>query len=227
MHREKLIIAIDGPAGSGKSTVGDMLAGRLGYVHLNTGAIYRAIGWKARNQGVRYDDIPAMLDLIEHTTIEFRKGPGTNRVLLDGQDVTEILTTNEAGKLASAVAVIPEVRTGVLPLQRQAGKHGGVVLDGRDIGTVVFPEADVKFYLDASPEERAKRRFRQLQEQGIAANLQQLILDIKQRDHNDSTRKASPLRQADDAQYIDSTPYSLEEVVDIMEAHIRKIRDIH
>jgi cytidylate kinase len=164
---------------------------------------------------------------IEHTTIEFRKDVGTHRILLDGYDVTDILTTNEAGKLASAIAVIPEVRTGVLPLQRQAGKHGGVILDGRDIGTVVFPDANVKFYLDASPEERAKRRHLQLQEQGIASSLEQLILDIKKRDHNDSTREASPLRQAEDAFYIDSTPYSLEEVVDIMEDKIRKITDSH
>jgi len=222
MYREKLIIAIDGPAGSGKSTIGEMLAERLGYIHLSTGAIYRAIGWKADKEGIRFDDIPAMIQLIERTEIKFQKNNGTNKVIVDGNDVTDTLSTNEAGKLASAVAVIPEVRKGLLSLQRRAGKNGAVVLDGRDIGTVVFPDADVKFYLDASPEERAKRRFLQLKQQGISSNPEQLIVDIKKRDYDDSTRATAPLRKAEDAIYIDSTPLSLEEVVDVMITKIKK-----
>jgi cytidylate kinase len=222
---KKLVIAIDGPAGSGKSSVGEMLAERLEYIHLSTGSIYRAIGWKADKEGIRFDDIPAMTALIARTNIRFRKDGATNRVLVDGNDVTDTLSTNEVGKLASMVSAIPEVRTGVLPLQRRAGKNGGVILDGRDIGTVVFPDAEVKFYLDASPEERAKRRFLQLKQQGISSDLEQLIADIKKRDHDDSTRDTAPLRKAEDAVYVDSTSLSLEEVVDVLIANIRKIKE--
>ncbi len=221
---KKVIIAIDGPAGSGKSTIGDMLAEQLGYIHISTGAIYRAIGWKADQQGIRFTDIPPMMELIDRTTIEFRhNNDGTHAIVLDGEDISDIIVTNEVGMLASAVSAIPEVRQGLLSLQRQTGKDGGVILDGRDIGTVVFPEAEVKFYLDASAEERAHRRFLQLQEQGISADLQQLILDIKKRDHDDSTRKAAPLCQVEDAMYIDSTSLSLEKVVEIMMPEVRKI----
>jgi cytidylate kinase len=227
MHREKLIIAIDGPAGSGKSSVGEMLAERLGYIHLSTGAIYRAIGWKADKKGIQFDDIPAMTALITNTAITFRKDGATNSVLVDGVDVTDTLSTNEVGKLASSVSAIPEVRAGLLSLQRRAGEKGGVALDGRDIGTVVFPDADVKFYLDASPEERAKRRFLQLKQQGISSDLEQLIVDIKKRDHDDSTRDIAPLRKADDAIYVDSTSLSLEEVVDFMLTKIRKIKEMY
>ena len=225
---KKLIIAIDGPAGSGKSTIGKMLAARLGYIHLSTGAIYRALGWKANKEDIQLTDLPALTRLIANTDIQFQPDhAGENKVLVDGQDVTDILTTNEVGKLASAVAVIPEVRQGLLALQRRAGERGGVVLDGRDIGTVVFPNAEVKFYLDASPEERAKRRFLQLEQQGIASDMEQLIADIKKRDHNDSTRAIAPLRKANDAVYIDSTALSLEEVVEVMVAEVKKIIALH
>lgn len=224
MRPKKLIIAIDGPAGSGKSTIGDLLAERLGYIHLSTGAIYRAIGWKADKQHIEFTDIPAMKRLISHTEIAFqRKDNGTHAIILDGKDVSEIITSNEVGLLASAVAAIPEVRQALLSLQRQAGKDGGVILDGRDIGTVVFSDADVKFYLDASPEERAKRRFLQLERQGTSANLEQLITDIKKRDYDDSTRDIAPLRKAEDAIYLDSTSFSKEKVLEIMMQEIRKI----
>ena len=220
---KKLIIAIDGPAGSGKSTIGKMLAERLGYIHLSTGAIYRAIGWKAQQAGIPFTDLPALLRLIAQTTIEFEpQRGGENRVVVDGQDVTELLATNEVGKLASAVAAIPEVRQGLLALQRRAGEHGGVVLDGRDIGTVVFPDAEVKFYLDASPGERAQRRCQQLARQGLAADLAQLLEDIRKRDANDSARASAPLRQAADAIYIDSTALTLEDVVAMMVTEVKK-----
>ncbi len=228
LKRTELVIAIDGPAGSGKSSIGDRLAERLGYVHINTGAIYRAIGWKAHNQGVDFTDIPAMKALIQHTTIAFhRKQDGTVVLLLDGEDVSDTIITNEVGMLASQVSAIPEVRTALLSLQRQAGEDGGVILDGRDIGTVVFPGAEVKFYLDASAEERARRRFLQLQEQGKPADMEQLLRDIRRRDHDDSTRKAAPLRKADDAVYIDSTSLSPEEVITQMMRTVRKIRETH
>ena len=218
---ERLIIAIDGPAGSGKSSIGDMLAERLGYIHLSTGAIYRAIGWKAHACGINFSDVPALEALIQDTSIEFKRWEdGRVVVLLDGEDVSETIITNEVGMLASAVSAIPEVRKGLLSLQRQAGKGGGVILDGRDIGTVVFPDADLKFYLDASAEERARRRHLQLQEQGIESDLEPLIQDIKKRDHDDSTRAAAPLRKAEDAIYIDSSSISREEVVEKMLAEM-------
>ena len=228
MKRDKLIIAIDGPAGSGKSFIGDQLADRLGYVHLSTGSIYRALGWKAQQAGILLRDIPALQQLLARTTITFqRQAAGDMAVIVDGQDVSAQLTTNEVGLLASAVAAIPEVRQGLLALQRQAGQSGGVILDGRDIGTVVFPDADVKFYLDASAEERAKRRFLQLQAQGRTADLAQLIVDIKQRDHTDSTRETAPLQQATDALYLDSTALTAEEVLAQMLSVIKKIIDAH
>lgn len=225
---DKLIIAIDGPAGSGKSTIGKMLADRLGYVHLSTGAIYRAIGWKAHVEGVAYNDIPAMRHIIATTDLQFRRSAnGADTIYMDGRDVTADLSSNEAGLMASKVSAIPEVRQGLLSLQRHAGQDGGVVLDGRDIGTVVFPDADVKFYLDASPEARARRRFQQLKRQGQAADVTQLLADITQRDHDDMTREVAPLRQADDAVYVDSTALSLENVVATMMTTVRKIAETH
>ena len=224
----KIIIAIDGPAGSGKSRVGDLLAKRLGYTHISTGAIYRAIGWKADKVGLKFTDIPALMQLIEQTEIEFRrKSDGTNAIFVDGKDISKIIATNEIGLLASAVAAIPEVRKGLLSLQRRIGKNGGVILDGRDIGTVVFPDAEVKFYLDACVEERAKRHFLQLQKQGIKVDLEQLIFDLKKRDHDDSKREVAPLRRADDAIYIDSTALTPEEVVAKMVTEVRKIIEKH
>jgi cytidylate kinase len=218
---KKLIVAIDGPAGSGKSSIGDMLAERLGYIHLSTGAIYRALGWKANASGIDFSDVPALERLIEETSIEFhRQTDGSVAVLLDGEDVSETIITNEVGMLASSVSAIPEVRKGLLSLQRKAGQGGGVILDGRDIGTVVFPDADAKFYLDASAEKRAKRRHLQLQEQGIESDLEQLVQDIRKRDYDDSTREAAPLRQAEDAVYIDSSSLSCEEVVERMLAEM-------
>jgi len=225
---KKLIIAIDGPAGSGKSSIGDMLAERLEYVHISTGSIYRAIGWKAHQRGIPFSDVPALMRMIDETMIEFRRNDDRSvSVMLDGSDVSHALTTNEAGMFASAVAAIPEVRAGLLGLQRQAGKEGGVILDGRDIGTVVFPDADVKFYLDASAEARATRRFLQLREQGREANLEQLIQDIKKRDFDDSNRAVAPLRKADDAILIDSTEMNRDEVVNLMLAQVNRRNIIH
>ena len=221
---KKIVIAIDGPAGSGKSSIGDLLAERLGYVHISTGIFYRAIGWKADQEHIPLHDIPALQALIAQTEITFQPGDGgTNVVVVDEQDVSELLGTNEAGILASKVSAIPEVRQGLFALQRRAGQDGGVILDGRDIGTVVFPDAEAKFYLDASPEERARRRLLQLQGQGREADFERLLADIKQRDYDDTHRQAAPLRQAADAIYIDSTSLSPQEVAGVMEEHIRNI----
>lgn len=221
---KKIVIAIDGPAGSGKSRIGDILAQRLGYIHISTGIFYRAIGWKADQQHIPLHDIPALQALIAHTIITFQhQDNGNTAVFLDGREVSDHLATNEAGLLASKVSAIPEVRQGLFSLQRRAGQEGGVILDGRDIGTVVFPDAQVKFYLDASPEERARRRFLQLQKKGIAADFGQLLIDITRRDYDDTHRQISPLSQAKDAVYIDSTSLPPQDVVRVMEEHIQKI----
>lgn len=221
---KKIVIAIDGPAGSGKSYIGDLLAQRLGYVHISTGIFYRAIGWKADQQHIPLHDIPALQTLIARTAITFQhQDNGKTAVFLDGKEVSDHLATNEAGLLASKVSAIPEVRQGLFALQRRAGQDGGVILDGRDIGTVVFPDAEAKFYLDASPEERARRRLLQLHEKCLAADFDQLLLDIKQRDYDDTHRQTAPLRQAQEALYIDSTSLSPENVVRAMEEHLRKI----
>lgn len=218
------MIAIDGPAGSGKSYIGDLLAKRLGYVHISTGIFYRAIGWLADQKQIPLHDIPALQTLIAHTEITFHpQHDGTSAVIVDGKDVSDALNTNEVGILASKVSAIPEVRQGLFALQRHAGRDGGVILDGRDIGTVVFPDAEAKFYLDASPEERARRRLLQLQKKGSAANFDQLLFDIKQRDYDDTHRQTAPLRQAEDAIYIDSTSLTPEEVVCTMQESIRKL----
>ncbi len=220
---KKLIITIDGPSGAGKSSVGDLLAARLGYIHLSTGAIYRAIGWKAHTQGIDLSDSSALERVIQASSIELQRLEGGSvSVLLDGENVTETILTNEVGMLASAVSAIPQVRQALLSLQRRAGQEGGVILDGRDTGTVVFPDADLKFYLDASVEERARRRYAQLRGQGIESDLEQLVQDITKRDHDDSTRATAPLRKAEDAVYIDSSTLSQEAVVEKMLEELQK-----
>jgi cytidylate kinase len=218
-----VVIAIDGPAGSGKSTLGRLLAERLGFIHISTGALYRAIGWKAAQEGIPFTDIPRLLDLMKRTQLDIRQGKnGSYEVYVDGVEVTSVLYSQEVGNLASAVSAIPEVRENLISLQRKLGSKGNVVLDGRDIGTVIFPDADIKFYLDASPEERAKRRWLELQSKGISVDLDKLTEEIIQRDSQDMSRAVAPLRKAEDAIYIDSTGLSVEEVVEKMLSEVKK-----
>lgn len=218
-----MIITIDGPAGSGKSTVGKLLANKLGYLHISTGILYRAVGWKANQEGIPLTDVPKLLNLIERTDLDIKRDEeGTNQIYVDGVEVTPVLYSEKVGNLASEISTIREVRERLIPLQRNLGAKNDIVLDGRDIGTVIFPEADVKFYLDASPEERAKRRWLELQTKNIPVDLDKLTQEIKQRDHQDTTRGVAPLKMAKDAIYIDSTELSIEQVVEKMLLEVKK-----
>jgi CMP/dCMP kinase len=218
--KKKLIVAIDGPSGAGKSTVGRRLARILGYTYIDTGAMYRAVALRAGKAGLEADG-KALFRLASSLKIEFRtEGEGT-RVFCDGEEITEVIRTPEMSLLASDLSRRREVREAMVDLQREMGRDGGVVLEGRDIGTVVFPGAEVKFYLDAAAAERARRRFEELVGKGIRTELQEVLKDVVQRDENDSRRALAPLRKADDAILIDSTGVSAEQVVDAMARAVR------
>ena len=203
-----LVIAIDGPSGAGKSTIGRALAQALSYTYLDTGAMYRAVAVRALEKGIAIDDEVALAAAASSARITFDETG--ERVLLDGLDVTDEIRTREATKMASAVAKIGAVRRELVRQQQELGRDGGVVLDGREIGSVVFPNAEVKFYLDAAPEKRAKRRFDE--SQGQEASYEAILEDIRARDHQDMTREDSPLVRTEDAVYLDTTEMTPEEV---------------
>jgi cytidylate kinase len=215
-RKEGLIIAIDGPAGAGKSTVGRMLADRLDYFYLDTGAMYRAIAFKVVEARVDSSCQEEVVRLAEGAEIDFQKSALSYRTILDGRDVTEKIRSPELGEVASIVSVYPGVRKRLVALQQRIGRKGGVVVEGRDIGTRVFPDAEVKFFLDASLDERARRRFRELREKGCQVTFEEVLAETKKRDERDITRDDSPLKKADDAIHLDSTDLSLEEVVQFM-----------
>jgi cytidylate kinase len=208
-----LIVAIDGPAGAGKSTTARLLAARLGYALLDTGAIYRAMALRAREKGVAWDDGPGVAALADGIEIAFRLDGPINHVTLNGKDVTTAIRTPEMSDGASRVSALPEVRAALLGLQRRIGAAGGVVVEGRDIGTVVFPDAEAKFFLTANTDERARRRVAELTAAGKPVDAAQTKADIVARDTRDSTRAAAPLRKADDAIEVDSSALSPDEVV--------------
>lgn len=213
MHTmRKLIIAIDGPVGSGKSSVARRVASLLGYTYLDTGAMYRAMALKALRSAVALDDVAKLEALGDSTRIALESRDGSQRVLLDGADVTKEIRTPDVAQATSKLAVIPEVRRIMVAEQRRAGHHGGVVMEGRDIGTVVFPDADLKIYLDADVEVRAKRRFHEHQSRGEKITLEQMVAEVRERDTRDKERIVSPLRPAADSVLVDSTAMEEEEV---------------
>lgn len=219
----KIIIAIDGPSGAGKSTAARRLAERLDYIYIDTGAMYRAIALKAERLEV--DDEDGLKRICSDTEIKFSKGADGLRIWMDGEDVTEEIRKPPLSLKASKVSSFAVVRKAMVEMQRKIGEEKGIILEGRDIGTYVFPEAELKFYLDAHFEERAKRRFLELKKKGYEAEYQQLLHELKLRDEKDSTRELAPLKKASDAIYVDNTSLSEEEVIDRMEREARKIID--
>jgi cytidylate kinase len=210
---KELIIAIDGPVGSGKSTLARRVAEIMGYVYIDTGAMYRALALKALRQRLAFDgDDEALVVLAQKTSIDLRADGGSQRVLLDQEDVTAAIRTPEVSQAASKIAVNAGVRHVLVAEQRRAGEHGGVVMEGRDIGSVVFPDAQLKIFLTASPETRAERRWREHQQKGDAIDQQKTLEEIHERDRRDKERTTSPLVRAADAVVVDSTAMEPEEV---------------
>jgi cytidylate kinase len=227
--RPRPIVAIDGPAGAGKSTVARRLADRLGFTLVDTGALYRAVALAARRAGVAWDDEVKVVEVARRVEAsrslelvpDAEKGV---RVMLDGEDVSDAIRTADMGMGASRVSAMGGVRAALLDLQRQAGEKGGVVLEGRDIGTVVFPDAEVKFFLTASPEVRARRRYDELIERGQKVDYEATLAEVKARDENDTNRPIAPLRRADDAVFVDSSGRAVDEIVAEMAHRVSKLQ---
>lgn len=207
-----LRIAVDGPSGAGKSTIAKAVAKKLNIDYIDTGAMYRAVGYKMLQEGVALTDIEGLQTMLDNTEIDFSQG----NIYLDGTIVNDVIRTQEISKQASDCSAIGIVRKKLVDLQQKMGESKSVIMDGRDIGTVVFPDAEYKFYVTASAEERARRRYEELIAKGQDVNYDQVLIDINTRDHNDSTREITPLRKADDAIEVDTTEMGIEEVV----AHI-------
>ena len=219
---KRLTIAIDGPSGAGKSTVAKSLAKRLGYVYIDTGAMYRSLALRVKKTGLPPEDESALSQLALSLHIQFFTEGEQTHVLCDGEDITQAIRTPEISRLASSISRQKVIREALVQMQRKMGERGGVILEGRDIGTVVFPEADVKFYLDAESDERARRRYDEMVEKGLKVDFEETHAELSQRDYNDMHRVHSPLKKADDAVFIDSTHRSAEEVVEEM---VRVIRE--
>jgi cytidylate kinase len=209
----KLVIAIDGPAGAGKSTIASRLAKTLGYVNLESGAMYRALALKSIQAGVSVGNGPALLALADQSRIELQPMDRGNRVLLDGCDISSRIRERDVTDAASRISTHPEVREWMVQRQREMGANGGVIMEGRDIGTVVFPDAEIKIFLDADPTVREGRRVTQANAQDDPVRAEKLRQDLRDRDRRDSTRATAPLRAADDAVHIDSSSLTIEQVI--------------
>lgn len=225
MSERRIVVAIDGPAGAGKSTVARELARRLGYVLVDTGALYRAVALAAREDGVAWDDGPGLGALARGLRLEFRSGPdGVPRVWVNGRDRADDIRTPAISMGASDVSRHPEVRAALLGIQRELGRDGGVVLEGRDIGTVVFPQAEAKIFLTASPETRAARRVAELRARGVAADHATTLGEVVARDAQDQGRAVAPLRPAADSHIVDTTGLTIDRVVDMLIELVRTAR---
>ena len=208
----KIVVAIDGPAGAGKSTIAKLVAGEIGYAYIDTGAMYRSVTWKWLQTGKAFDE-KYIGELSQSMVIDFKPEGSVNRVFVDGFEVTDAIRSAEVTANVSKVAAIGKVREAMVDQQRRMGETGGVLMDGRDIGTVVFPKAQLKVFLTATVEERALRRYRELVAKGAEVDLAQLQQEIALRDKQDMERAISPLRQAEDALYLDTSEMNIEQVV--------------
>ena len=217
-----IIITVDGPSGAGKGTLCYALAEKLGFTLLDSGAIYRVTALAALKRHADLTDEEGLAELARHLDIQFIPKNGEVNVLLGGMDVSHLIRTQEVAEAASKIAVFPKVRSALLQLQQDFGKNDGLIADGRDMGTVVFPNAQVKLFLDASAEERAKRRYKQLQNKGINGNFAQILAEIQERDFRDRNREVAPLKPADDALLLDSTTLSIDEVIAQALAYIQQ-----
>ena len=206
-------IAIDGPAGAGKSTIAKLAASELSYIYVDTGAMYRAIGLYVYRKHVPEEDTNAIGETAKETEVSIRYIDGERHVYLNGEDVSEEIRKEHIGHMASVVGAVPAVREHLLSLQRQIAQENDIIMDGRDIGTHVLPDADVKIYLTASVEIRAKRRYKELVEKGVQCDLKEIEKDIEERDYRDMTRKIAPLKKAEDAILVDSSDMTIDEVV--------------
>lgn len=212
----EFIVTVDGPAGSGKSTIAKIIAKKYGFTYLDTGAMYRMIALYALENSISLADTEAVEDMLKNTKLDIIG----NQFFLNGKDVSEEIRTPRVSAIVSPVSAIKEVRVKLVDLQREISKGKSVILDGRDIGTVVFPNGDVKIFLVASPEERAKRRLKEYEDKGVEADYESVLASIKERDYLDSTRKESPLKKAEDAHEIDSSTMSIDEVVEAISKYI-------
>lgn len=213
---KEFIVTVDGPAGSGKSTIAKIIAKKYGFTYLDTGAMYRMIALYALENSIDLQDSKAIETMLKNTKLDIVG----NQFFLNGKDVSDEIRTPRISAIVSPVSAIKEVRVKLVDLQREISKGKSVILDGRDIGTVVFPSGDVKIYLVASPEERAKRRLKEYEEKGVEADYESVLASIKERDFIDSTRKESPLKKAEDAHEIDSSTMSIDEVVEVISKYI-------
>ena len=216
-------VAIDGPAGAGKSTVSKAVAAELGFIYIDTGALYRTVALNALRQGISCDDESAVVSAMDKANIEIRYENGNQKLILNGEDVSGEIRTEAVSMGASDVAKIAGVRAGLLDLQRNLAKSGNAIMDGRDIGTSILPDADIKIFLTASVFARAKRRYDEYIQKGMEAELSAIEADIKKRDEQDMNRKVSPLKQVDDAVLVDTSDMTFEEVVECIKNMIRKI----
>ncbi|MDC1122672.1 (d)CMP kinase [Nitrospinaceae bacterium] len=221
-----MIIAIDGPAGSGKSTVAKFIAKRLNYRYIDSGSMYRAVAWSAEKKDIDLSDENAVGQWVTQLKIEFVADPAGQQVKVNGENATGLLKNEVVGRGAAKVAAQKRVREILVAKQQEIGESGNVVMDGRDIGTQVFPNAELKFFMDADAEERGKRRYLELKEKNLDVDLENIIAEIKQRDHEDRTRAISPLCPAEDAIKIDTTKFAIEEVIDKVMEQINLKKEI-
>lgn len=219
---KKYIIAIDGPAASGKSTTSKELAKKLKYVYIDTGAMYRACGLQSQIENIEISDLNKLSKMMDEIDVKIEYSEAGNKIFLNNKEVTQRIRENDVSRLASEIAVIEIVRTKMTNLQRKLGENGGIIMDGRDIGTVVFPNADFKFFMDANIETRAKRRYEEFLEKGQNVDLEKLIEEMKWRDKNDSSREIAPLKPADDSIIIDTSNLTIEQQVEYIYDYIKK-----